>query len=285
MQPPVILAGPQSQSVPEGSDVSFTVLASGSGTLSYQWQHNGSNLAGATSSLLSLDQVPMAAAGTYTVLVSNAGGTVGSSASLTVTSVTVAPPVIVTGPQSQTVPVGSAVSFTVVASGSGTLMYQWQHNGLAIAGATRSALDLANVQLADAGTYTVVVSNAGGSASSSASLNVTTGTTVQPPVILSGPQSQTVPQGSAVNFTVVASGSGTLSYQWQHQGSNIAGATSSALDLAHVQLADAGTYTVLVSNLGGTVNSSASLTVTDWNHGATAGHPHRTAVADCTRGH
>ena len=65
---------------------------------------------------------------------------------------------------------------------------------------------------------------------------MTTGTTVLPPVILSGPQSQTVPEGSAVSFTVVASGQ-DLDHQWQHNGSNIAGATSSALDLAHVQLA------------------------------------------------
>ena len=137
---------------------------------------------------------------------------------------------IISGPQSQTVPVGSAVSFTVEASGQ-DLTYQWQHNGSNIAGATSSALGLANVQLADAGAYTVVVSNAGGSVSSSASLNVTTGTTVAPPVILNGPQSQTVPEGSAVSFTVVASGSGTLTYQWQHHGSNIDGATSSALDL------------------------------------------------------
>ena len=68
----MILAGPQSQSVPEGSDASFTVLASGSG-LSYQWQHNGSNLR-ATSSTLSLARCRWPQPGTYTMLVSNAGG-------------------------------------------------------------------------------------------------------------------------------------------------------------------------------------------------------------------
>ena len=80
MQPPVILTGPQSQTVPEGTDVSFTVMASGSGTLIYQWQHNSSNIAGATTSALSLPNVqpwPMPAPTRSSV--SNPGGSVGSS--------------------------------------------------------------------------------------------------------------------------------------------------------------------------------------------------------------
>ena len=132
--------------------------------------------------------------------------------------------------------------------------------------------------MADAGIYTVVVSNAGGSVSSGASLIVTP-VTVAPPVIISGPESQTVQVGSPVLFTVEASGQ-DLIYQWQHNGSNIAGATSSGLALANVQLTDAGTYTVVVSNAGGSVSSSASLSVTTGSHGGPAGHYQRAAIPD-----
>jgi uncharacterized cupredoxin-like copper-binding protein len=258
--PPMILSGPQSQRVTVGSDVSFNVVASGAGTLVYQWQHQGVNIAGATSSVLKLSQVQLADEGSYTVWVSNAGGSVNASASLEVVPASVAAPVIVTGPESQTVVAGSTVQFSVEATGQ-DLTYQWQHNGTNIAGATSSQLSLGNVQLSDAGTVTVVVSNAGGSVSGSASLNVTSGT-MAPPVILSGPQSQTVTAGSSVSFSVVASGT-ELSYQWQVEGVSIAGATRSVLNLANVQLPDAGTYTVLVSNAGGSVSASASLTVTN----------------------
>src|SRR5512138_798590 len=268
---PVIVRGPESQTVAAGSRVSFMVEALGSG-LSYQWQHNGSDLAGATGSGLSLDHVPLSAAGTYSVVVSNAGGSAQASASLNVTSGggTVSPPVIVAGPQSQSVEEDTVVSFTVEALGSG-LSYQWQHNGSDLAGASLSGLNLGKVQLASAGTYTVVVSNAGGSVSASASLTVTNGGgTVAGPVIVRGPESQTVSVGSRVSFTVQASGSG-LSYQWQHNGSDLAGATGSGLSLDNVPLSAAGTYTVVVRNAGGSASASASLSVT--NGGGTVAAP------------
>ena len=265
--------------MPVGSAVNFTVLASGSGTLFYQWQHNGLDIARATSSTLALANVQLADAGTYTVLVSNAGGTVSSSASLSVTTGgTVPPPVILTGPQSQTVPVGGDTTLTVVASGE-QLTYQWQHEGSNIAGASNSSLPLSDVQSSDAGTYTVVVSNPGGSVTSDPAV-LTVIQPVLPPVILSGPESQTVPVGSVVSFTVVASGSGTLSYQWQHDGTNIAGATATSLNLASAQLTDAGTYTVLVSNAGGSVSSGATLSVTSGTTVAAAGDPGRAAVPE-----
>ena len=258
--PPVIIAGPQSQTVPTGSDVSLSVQASGS-ELTYQWQHNGTDIAGATASTLNLADVQLTDAGIYTVLVSNPAGAVSSSASLTVTSGTaLQPPVIIAGPQSQTALAGTDVSFTVQATGS-ELLYQWQHNGTDIAGATTSALNLADVQLTDAGSYTVLVSNPAGAVNASATLNVNSGTTLQPPVILSGPQSQTVPVGADVSFTVQATGAELL-YQWQHNGTDIAGATTSILTLTEVPLSAAGTYTVWVANAGGNVSSSASLTVT-----------------------
>ena len=280
VQPPVIISGPESQTVPVGSTVNFTVVASGNGTLSYQWQHNGLDIAGATSSTLALANVQLADAGIYTVRVSNAGGSVSSSASLSVTTgSTVPPPVILTDPQSQTVPVGGDTTLTVVASGQ-ELTYQWQQDGTNLAGATNSSLPLNDVQTGDAGSYTVVVSNPGGSVTSQPAV-VTVTQPVLPPVILSGPESQTVPVGSAVSFTVVASGSGTLSYQWQHNGTNLAGALASSLNLANVQLAEAGTYTVRGEQRRGQCQQWGHPERDQRHDSATAGDPGRAPVPEC----
>jgi hypothetical protein len=82
------------------------------------------------------------------------------------------------------------------------------------------------------------------------------------PTITLQPQSQTVNVGSNVTFTVGATGTGPLSYQWEFNSANIAGATNSSLSLLNVQTNNSGVYGVTVSNPGGTVTSSnATLTV------------------------
>ncbi|MEK8029231.1 DUF3500 domain-containing protein [Ideonella sp. DXS29W] len=89
------------------------------------------------------------------------------------------------------------------------------------------------------------------------------------PTITTSPASQTVALGSAVSFSVVASGSGTLSYQWRKAGTSISGATSSTFSIAAVASSDAGSYDVVVSNSAGSVTSSAAtLTVTTTTTGA-----------------
>jgi hypothetical protein len=91
----------------------------------------------------------------------------------------IAAPTISVQPTSQTVSAGNAANFIVVANGPGTLTYQWFFNGNAIAGATGSNHSVANTQAANAGNYHVVVTNAGGSVTSS---TVTlTVNAVQPP--------------------------------------------------------------------------------------------------------
>jgi len=163
---PTITVQPQSQTVTAGSTVTFTVSATGTPPLSYQWRRNGVNLPGATSASLVLANVTEAQAGTYTVVVSNAAGSVTSQpATLTVNPALVAPTITVQ-PQSQTVTAGGTVTFTVSATGTPPLSYQWRRNGVNLPGATSASLVLANVTEAQAGTYTVVVSNAAGSVTS-----------------------------------------------------------------------------------------------------------------------
>ena len=83
-----------------------------------------------------------------------------------------------------------------------------------------------------------------------------------PPFFFATPSSQTNFVGSNTTFTVTAAGSVPLSYQWRFNGTNLAGATDSALTLTNLQLSQAGSYSVAVSNLGGvTMTSNAQLTL------------------------
>jgi alpha-tubulin suppressor-like RCC1 family protein/sugar lactone lactonase YvrE len=82
------------------------------------------------------------------------------------------------------------------------------------------------------------------------------------PVIQTQPQSQTVTAGSSAQFSVTASGRPAVTYQWNFNGAAISGATSNTYSLSNVQASNAGNYTVVVSNVMGTVTSNtASLTV------------------------
>jgi Ig-like domain-containing protein/immunoglobulin I-set domain protein len=175
-------------------------------------------------------------------------------------------PVITTQPVSQSVGVGQTVNFVVVATGSAPLSYQWQKNGVNISGATSNSYTTPAAATGDnAARFIVVVSNSTGSATSNAAILTVTsaqqGNTA--PQIITQPTSQTVTAGQSATFTVVASGSPTLTYQWQKNGANIAGATSASYTTPATATSDSGsTFDVIVRNSFGTVTSNAaSLTV------------------------
>jgi hypothetical protein len=122
--------------------------------------------------------------------------------------------------------VGTEVTLSVDANGTEPLAYQWQKNGVDIGGSTAATLPFTNVQLADGGVYRVKVTNPYGSATSNgATLNVGT-----IPAIVAHPTDQNASTGSNVTFDVNATGT-SLTYQWQKNGVNISGATSSTLTL------------------------------------------------------
>ena len=166
------------------------------------------------------------------------------------------PPFIIAQPTNQIINAGGAASFTVLAGGTPPLSYQWNLNTTNIVGATNSALTLVNVQPANAGLYSLTVSNPYGTAlSSNASLTVL----VFPPVIIKQPTNLTVFAGGTANFSLVATGTLPLNYQWNFNGTNISGATNATLTLAGVQLSQAGNYSALVANAYGLTNSAAAV--------------------------
>jgi len=187
--------------------------------------------------------------------VSNAAGwAVSSNALLSV----IQPVTITNEPASATVAVGGSAVFSVGASGTAPLNYQWQFDSNIISGATNSSLVVGNAQLSNSGSYVVVVSDpAGGVASSNALLTV-----IPPPVITNQPAGQTVNSGTNVSFTVTATGTGALGYQWEFGSQPINGATSNGYVIVQSQPANSGNYVVIVTNVGGAVTSDvATLTV------------------------
>ncbi len=192
------------------------------------------------------------------------GGSSSTDDTSTTTTTSGTAPSITTQPASLTVVAGGSATFSVVASGSGTLSYQWRKGGTAISGATVASYTIAVTSADDAASYDVVVTNSAGSVTSSAAtLTVTTtdGSTV--PNISSQPASLSVAAGASASFGVIATGSGTLSYQWFKDGTAISGATAATYSVSSTTSSDAGSYTVTVSNSAGSVTSAAAvLTVT-----------------------
>ncbi|MGO8925643.1 MAG: immunoglobulin domain-containing protein [Limisphaerales bacterium] len=190
-----------------------------------------------------------------------------NSANNTAASVIIvdAAPAITAQPASQVADAGTNVTLQVAAGGTAPLAYQWLFNGTNLAGAVNAALTLTNVQVAEAGAYTVRVTNAYGSVLSSNAV-----LTVMDPWIVGQPKNQSVTAGAPATFTVTAGGTLPLGYQWLKEGvalvdgTNISGARTATLTVAAVQAEDMGNYSVVVSNLNGEVVSSIAALVANF---------------------
>ncbi len=176
---PFILSQPASQYALISKSASFQVIATGTAPLRYQWQLYGTNVAGATTSTLSIGYVQPTNAGPYTVTVANDFGSV-TSAVAVLTAVGGAP-VLVTALTNQTVICGDSTVLQASFGGSSPFTYQWQFKGTLIRNATQTSLTLTNVSQAQAGQYSITANNPYGSVTSSAELTVD----VQPPAITS----------------------------------------------------------------------------------------------------
>jgi pectate lyase len=163
---PSITTQPVSQTVSAGANVSFSVAAEGTAPLVYQWQRNGSPISGANASTLNLSNVQGTDSGSYRVTVSNAAGSATSTTAVLNVATGPVAPAVTSQPASQTVVTGGSALFGVIATGTAPLSYQWYKDGALISGANTSSLSLSNVQEADEGGYSVVVSNAAGTANS-----------------------------------------------------------------------------------------------------------------------
>ena len=250
-------AAPQSftfaGSVPPG--MTFRALgSSGAGTVSGPINTSTVQLSGTPTT-----------AGTYVISIIGWRGANGTSDqhrasyTVTVTGSTNAAPTITTQPTSRTVAAGSPASFTTVVTGSPTPTLQWFKNSVAVPGATSELLTFASATLADAGSYTLVATNSQGSVTSNAATLTVTGGAISPPSLSAQPANIAQVVGTAASLSVVASGSPT--FQWRKNGTNIPGATGATLAFAALTAADTASYDVVLTNATGTVTSSAATVV------------------------
>ena len=250
--PPTITNQPQSLTVNQGSNATFTVAATGTAPFSYQWLFNSNNISGATGSSYTRTNAQPGDAGNYSVIVSNSAGAATSSNAVLTVNQLPTPPSITTPPQSLTVGQGSNAIFSVTASGSTPFSYQWLFNGTVLAGGTSSNYTVLNSQPSNAGPYSVIVTNLYGAVTSSAAQL----TVILPPIISVQPVSQFTAVSNSVTFSVGISQGDSPTYQWRQNGTPISGATQSSFTMPSVLWTNAGSYSVTVSNLAGNSTSS-----------------------------
>ncbi len=282
---PSVTSQPISQSILTGQTATFSVTASGTAPLSYQWKKNGVAITGATSASYTTPAETNSDSGAqFSAVVSNSAGTATSNnAVLTVTTNPIGPS-ITTQPSNQTIFANLTATFSVLANGTSPLSYQWRKNGVAIPGATSTSYTTPAETTSDSGSlFSVVVSNSVGSVTSNnASLTVNPDPVA--PSITSQPASQTITAGQTATFSVTASGTAPLSYQWQKNGAAIGGATSASYTTPAETMADNGAqFSVVVTNSAGTATSNnAVLTVNAVAPSITAQPANRTITAGQT---
>jgi hypothetical protein len=261
---PSIMAQPANQTVTAGQPATFTVTASGTAPLSYQWRKNAANISGAIAASYTTPATSMADnSAKFDVVVSNSVNSVTSTqATLTVNAAPVAPS-ITTQPTNQTVTAGQTATFSVVATGTAPLAYQWRKNTANISGANSSSYTTPATTAADnTAKFDVIVSNSVNSVTSTQA-TVTVDAAAVAPSISTQPANQSVTAGQTATFSVVATGTAPLSYQWQKNGSDIPTATAASYTTPVTTTADSGTmFRVVVSNTVGSITSnSATVTV------------------------
>ncbi len=269
---PMITQQPSNQTATAGQTATFTVAATGTAPLSYQWQKNNSNIMNAPNS--PSYTTPTLATGdsgsTFQVVVSNGVNppAMSNSATLTVNAAPVAPS-ITAQPANVTVNAGATATFTVVATGTAPLSYQWQENNANIMNAPNSpSYTTPTLAAGDSGkTFRVIVSNGVNPAATSNSATLTVNPASVAPSITTQPVNVTVTAGLPAMFTVVATGTPAPTYQWQtvvnNIGTNIAGAISASYSIASTTTGESGTQLqVVVSNSAGNLTSNVvTLTV------------------------
>ena len=216
----------------------MTAVYSGSESVTYQWQRDGTNISGATSNKYTPTEV-----GNYTVTVSLTGYNNKTSAPVVVSPATLSGTITIS-PSSG---VNVNTQLTATYSGSESVTYQWQRNGTNINGATSN-----KYTPTEAGSYTVTVKASGYDQKTSAAVTVSL-------LTLSGTITINPSSGVIINteLTATYSGSESVTYQWQRNGTNISGATSNKYTPTQE-----GSYTVTIRASDYNPKTSAAVTVT-----------------------
>ncbi|MBB5059284.1 hypothetical protein HDF16_004007 [Granulicella aggregans] len=270
-QPPAIIVPPVSQSVTAGFPATFTVAASGSGSLNYQWYAGKTAIAGATSTSYT---TPATTTGnnneTFMVTVTSASGFGAvTSNPVTLSVIAAANAAITTQPAWQSAVVGQTATLTVVASGSPTLNYAWYEDNAQVANGPQNSFTTPVLTAAGTHTFYVIVSNPLNKVqSSNAVITVNAATPVS---FLTQPTSQIAATNQPVKLIATVAGSAPYTYQWQFtpqggQATILEADTQLSNAIAYVipamSSANVGMYTVTVNNAANVPATSAAAKVT-----------------------
>src|SRR5580658_727105 len=259
---PAITQQPASLTVTAGEAATFSVLATGTAPLSYQWFMNGI-ASGTDSNTFSIAETTSGQTGAHIdVTVTNAAGAVTSAmVTLTVTAAAAAP-TITEQPASETVTAGQAASFSVTATGTAPLSYQWFVNGTA-SGANSSTFSIAQTTTGQTGAQIhVKVTNTAGSATSNTVTLTVNAPAPTAPTIVTQPTDATVTVGQSATFLVTATGTAPLTYQWSLNGA-AAGTNSNAFTISQATVAQTGAqiFVTVTNTAGHATSQTVTLTV------------------------
>ncbi len=255
--PATIQRQPQSRTVLAGSVATLDVGVAGRLPMTYQWFKNGVPLAGATEPILTLTGVTNSDAGNYHVVVQNAlGPATSASATLTVID-----PGVAVLPAELYLFTGTTGAFTASVVGATPLSYQWKGNFSTINHATNSSLVFTNAQSDSNGNYSVVVTFAQGSRTSTNEGQLIVLASVEDVQLYADPSYVQAPIGSSVTVTSIVQGPLPTTYQWRRNGTNLPGATAAVLTLTNVQPSTSGDYGLKLTYPQGAVTNDVMTTV------------------------
>ena len=240
---PVITLSPDAMNVLVNANVLLQAAATGPGPIAWQWRFNGSELPGATNATLGLEWIQLDEQGVYDAYARNAHGSAFTAPALV--SVVQAPFVLGAPPAFVTTNVGASVAFTVNASGSLPLGYQWRLDDAPVPGATGPSLSLTNVALQHSGVYSLVITNPYGA--HTASVTFAVGII---PVVTNHLKAVSVLQGGHAVFTLNAGPSHPvvpIGYRWIRGGTPYATTSVPVLVISNVQAS--ATIRVVLTNI------------------------------------
>lgn len=255
--PPGIVEGPVSLDVLAGQSWDLSVVVTGAPPVTLQWWKDGAALAEGTNAHWFGAMATTGDAGSYWLVAANRGGSVTSALAQVRVSVPPPelPPVIQESPKSLHVVMGQAWTLSVVVTGAPPVALQWWKDGVALAGGTNASWSGDAATPSDAGAYSVVAANAGGSVTSAVAQVLM----IAPPVITRSPVSQLVAPGGRARFRVeLEPGSEDAVVSWTHDGWPLEGRTGLELILDSCGPAMRGSYVAEAVNLAGSARSLAA---------------------------
>jgi len=167
--PPSIAEQPASETSYDGETVILSVEAEGQGPFEYQWKKDGIDLEGATNSAYTIDNASSDNDGDYTVVVSSTSGSVTSAVAALSIEFLPSAPVFVDHPLGDIALLGTQAFLDTRAVSTSAVSYQWFFEGNALPGETNDTLTINPARAENEGTYHVVATSAGGTATSAES--------------------------------------------------------------------------------------------------------------------